>query len=222
MPGPNELMLYQDDDKLLCASPGGLYYYSESTDHFPPADDISEELRDGSAEIYRCVIDNHSRRWLSVVTNGKEKLLALEKSIDGYSQVFPELGSLPEMSIQALLADGDNIWIGGTEGLFRFDTQKVRNDAYHFSAFIRRVTAGEDSVLYDGAAYADSAETMSMQYAPITALLVEAVKEQQKTIASANKEIQFLSARIANLEALIQQLSNAKSVDSDDSGVSLK
>jgi hypothetical protein len=42
-----------------------------------------------------------------------------------------------------------------------------------------------------------------MQYAPITALLVEAVKEQQQLLENKDREIQELKTRVEKLEKII-------------------
>ncbi|MCW8850458.1 MAG: tail fiber domain-containing protein [Melioribacteraceae bacterium] len=47
-------------------------------------------------------------------------------------------------------------------------------------------------------------EYMSMQYAPITALLVEAIKEQQKIIDQQNSKINSQEERLSNLESLLE------------------
>jgi hypothetical protein len=45
----------------------------------------------------------------------------------------------------------------------------------------------------------------SMQYAPVTALLVEAMKEQQKIIEGQNAEIEALKARLQKIEDLLNK-----------------
>ncbi|MEY1639053.1 tail fiber domain-containing protein [Tenuifilum osseticum] len=49
----------------------------------------------------------------------------------------------------------------------------------------------------------DVGELYSMQYAPITALLVEAIKEQQKMLSDKEKEIEELKARLDAIEKLL-------------------
>jgi hypothetical protein len=56
----------------------------------------------------------------------------------------------------------------------------------------------------------DSGEYYSMQYAPITALLVEAVKEQESTIQTQASSIQHLESRIRELEEQVEEFITLK------------
>jgi len=51
-----------------------------------------------------------------------------------------------------------------------------------------------------------SEEGYSMQYAPITALLVEAIKEQQLIIENQNSAIRNLETKTVNLESALNEL----------------
>ena len=58
---------------------------------------------------------------------------------------------IPEMSIETVLAEKDSIiWIGGTDGLYRYDGKMDNNDNKEINVLIRKVLMGKDSVIYHG------------------------------------------------------------------------
>ncbi len=58
---------------------------------------------------------------------------------------------LPNMEINAIFADDNNIiWIGGSEGLFRYDGNQPLQPNKNFAALIRKVSLGNDSTLFNG------------------------------------------------------------------------
>jgi len=59
---------------------------------------------------------------------------------------------LPQ-AVTCIFSDEDGIlWIGTNQGLFRYNRKQLTNTRYPLTAYIRRITAGKDSLLFGGTA----------------------------------------------------------------------
>ena len=58
-----------------------------------------------------------------------------------------------------------------------------------------------------------SNDSYTMQYGPVSALLVEAVKEQQKIIESQKSEIQMLIERVRKIEDMLAKSSPKENME---------
>jgi serine phosphatase RsbU (regulator of sigma subunit) len=58
---------------------------------------------------------------------------------------------LPNMEINAIFPDSEGIvWLGGSEGLFRYDSKQAFEPQKDFATLIRKVSLGKDSVIFGG------------------------------------------------------------------------
>jgi serine phosphatase RsbU (regulator of sigma subunit)/ligand-binding sensor domain-containing protein len=88
-----------------------------------------------------CEKDNKSQSLIGYLTkNGKD--------FSWTSKIFK---GLPNMEINAIFPDSEGIvWIGSSEGLFRYDSKQLFEPQKDFATLIRKVSLGKDSVVFGG------------------------------------------------------------------------
>ncbi len=74
-----------------------------------------------------------------------------KESNDSYTWNLTPFLPYSEEIIHSIFHDEDGItWFGGSEGLYRYDAAADLQDNRHFNAIIRKVTAGRDSIIFNG------------------------------------------------------------------------
>lgn len=146
-------------DGIIWGTKTGLYKYNEHIDRFEPFCELGEPFCNGSRDInlFREMPDG--KIWLSSEKNNDADIGYLQPNGNGgYDWVYAPFRRIPEMTVSVFYIDSSGIaWIGGSEGLYRYDICKDTKDySQGFNCLIRKVTCGTDSLLYGGNAGIES------------------------------------------------------------------
>ncbi len=146
-PNHNNIKIIECYKKVLFADNQSIYSYNANTNNF---------IKDTSRSIYLpgniFHEDNNHNLWISNNTANYQSIGYL-KDFDSNPKWYDmPFRRLPEMTIYAIYSDTNNItWFGGTELLFRYDSQKdIKNYNLKYHALIRKVTIKQDSIIYYG------------------------------------------------------------------------
>ena len=105
--------------------------------------------------------DSKGRLWIG--NNGIGVLLKEGDSIINFSEeknlIHPSSGRKGDKSMPGTLEHvftiaedrNGNIWFGGTWGMYKYDDSQNWSAPTHYNALIRKVTTGEDSLIFHGA-----------------------------------------------------------------------
>jgi serine phosphatase RsbU (regulator of sigma subunit) len=157
------------NNELLVGSGKGILVLDETTNTFVPHQQLNPLLGSGLRYIHRMSVDTENKLWLVtyIEEEEREELGFFENRGDTsmFWNPLPFLGTI-KGQINALYHDADGItWLGGSEGLYRFDENIEKNYRNDFYCQIRKVMLGEDSTIFDGAFY-DKQGWVSMEQTP--------------------------------------------------------
>lgn len=145
-----------EKDTLLGFSNRGIYYYDQSSDTFKPYEGFGGIFAQGEKSPIAHYFDpNSGNLWVDLKDeegNPNGKMAIYYKNEDGsYTYDETSLVRLSEESIGPwLFAEGDICWIPTSNGVYRFDARLSHETPPPYSAIIRRVSSGVDSLLYSG------------------------------------------------------------------------
>jgi serine phosphatase RsbU (regulator of sigma subunit) len=154
---PNETMYVKNiSGHLIFASPKGLYQFKRN--RFTPDSSLGSQFSTGRTGVFRLTEDPEKNVWLvTILPNGKQEICyraAAEKSSSSWYRT-PFMGI--SNNTLSVFHDADGItWLGGSDGLFRFDPKVEKNYDQKYLALVRKVILGKDSVLFAGTYFNDS------------------------------------------------------------------
>jgi len=148
------------NEKPLFATTKGLYTFSPDQERFEPDTSFGAEFADGSRDIYKLLQDPENNIWMVTYIPATEKyetgFLRLMKN-GNYEWIKEPFLSFSKEVIHALHHDKDGItWMGGPEGLFRYDPNMEKDYEQEYNTLIRKVTLGQDSIIFHGTYYDDN------------------------------------------------------------------
>ena len=146
---------YRFKNKIVFATYKGIYEFDEQTSHFNSSNILSSELRE--SQVYRFMPKDSSTIWMFTVTpsGSKETGIAYLQKDNTYSWYSKPFGKIRESEIHAIYPDENEItWLGGPDGLLRYDENVKKDFSKKFYAHIRKVTIGKDSLIFGGTFYA--------------------------------------------------------------------
>ncbi|MBE9461786.1 ATP-binding protein [Dyadobacter subterraneus] len=133
---------------LLVSNVKGVFQYDKSIDRFVP---FTAFNKDKSA-VWKGLISQDARGdiW---TTNGDEKFITLyqKQSNRRYKELTVPFLPLADRTFNVIYPDANNIvWFGGADGMVRFDRNQNISYTLPYAAFIRKITAKGDTVLFNG------------------------------------------------------------------------
>lgn len=139
-----------NNQELLFATEKGVYVYDQQKDKFN-YHPINETLvKTDNPAIWQLAKDKAENLLLNIFTETNNWIELAVKEKNGYRRDTIGFKRLPSMTIQALLSEEDQFWIGGTEGLFQYKKSLQKNYLLPFNALIRKVSSTNDSILFYG------------------------------------------------------------------------
>ncbi len=139
--------IYKINNEVVLATRDGILSFDEERQRFVPAPAYSNQPKDNTTSIYLMTEGGPNKVWLfpneeihlgTMQSNGTYKL----ERLDIYKKIEPSLFAFP---------DGDEaLWVGGYEGLVRYDLKEKRHAAKAFFATIRQAKTSSDSLLFAG------------------------------------------------------------------------
>jgi serine phosphatase RsbU (regulator of sigma subunit)/ligand-binding sensor domain-containing protein len=145
------------------ATPVGLYLFKG--DHFYPDGSLGNQFTRGQNGVFRIDADKKGNIWMVTLSprDGKMEIgyrNKAEKSSSSWVKT-PFMGISKSITL-SLFHDEDGItWLGGPDGLFRFNLNIEKNYDLPYQTLVRKVTLGKDSVLFAGT-YSDDSGFVSL------------------------------------------------------------
>ena len=124
---------------------------------------INSLLSADKKAIHRLSADPNKNLWIISYGDSKNEI-NLVKNNDGiYTVIKSPFTQIQKGVIHAIHHDEDGVtWLGGTEGLYRYDSNIQKDYERPYPTLIRKVQIGEDSTLFHGT-FADTSGTISSQ-----------------------------------------------------------
>ncbi len=144
--------VFRADGQVLFGLPEGLYRFDEQQNKFVSSETFGKEFQ--QRNIFHAVEDRDKNVWISGINNFEAPIgIARYKRRDRYQWYDIPFRRIPQMLENKVFLSKNPkiIWIGGSEGLFRYEMRDEQHDLLHdFHALISEVRLHEDSVLFHG------------------------------------------------------------------------
>lgn len=147
------VLVYPFKDDIIFATEKGLYKYDEKTDKMIPAPELEgTSLTDGSRDIFSFTEAPNGDLLYAGLQSATGSIGIAKKQADGNYELYETpFNKIPEMMVLAhYLAPDGTMWLGGSEGLFRYDPKRDTDYYKARNILIRKVQIGKDSVIYGG------------------------------------------------------------------------
>ena len=166
---PNGTLVLSIQDRIVFRHPGGLRRFDEATQSFVPEPAFG--ARFAQSRVPRLAKDPVEGVWINTV--GKTGLAVVDDdgNLDWHTTPLLRLGDFQVNRIYPDPKYSGVVWIGGREGIVRYDRNIPYDYHVDFPALVRRVSANQDSLIYDGASVAQidtlsySANALRFEYA---------------------------------------------------------
>jgi signal transduction histidine kinase len=138
-------------NELVFGTERGLYQWNERAQKFEPWCKFGNAFCDGSRGVFRMDASAEDTILICSRNNKSTDIGYLVRNGSGYDWNYRPFRRLPYITaLYALLQENGRYWVGGSEGLFRYDpSADDRNYNQSFPCYVRQVTVG-DSVCFYG------------------------------------------------------------------------
>jgi serine phosphatase RsbU (regulator of sigma subunit) len=146
------------DQRVFCTDKG-LCVYNPATDKFEPWKELGEDYANGNRDVFSMQEDAQGNLWLSGLFVNTSPAMAAYRKPDGtYSLDGKPFKKVPPMMTLGLFTEADGtVWLGGSEGLFRYKPKEgAKREEANFHTLIRQVRIGQDSVSFWGNYYEEA------------------------------------------------------------------
>ncbi|HKC23967.1 MAG TPA: histidine kinase dimerization/phospho-acceptor domain-containing protein, partial [Thermoanaerobaculia bacterium] len=144
LPNPNHAYVVPLDGQPVFLTHRGLFRFDEAHRRFEPDPRFARLFPDGPRWVYTIADDRARRIWMQTAdeTRGVKEAGAAVRGADGAYRWEPT-PLLPMSGIwsESVHTDEDRVvWLGGEEGVFRYDPRVAKDYSQPFSALVRRVS----------------------------------------------------------------------------------
>jgi serine phosphatase RsbU (regulator of sigma subunit) len=169
-------LVSQISERLIIGTSNGIYKFKPLQGRFEPDSSFGIEFADGSHYIHRISEINDKEIWMTtVVEKSKSKYqIGFLKSDPGnkYTWITQPFIRVSESIQHAIYLDESNIvWIGGPDGLYRYDAQVEKNYNSDYYTLIRRVTLANGDTIFKGTGYNEMGYASNVQPAKLIPVL---------------------------------------------------
>jgi signal transduction histidine kinase/ligand-binding sensor domain-containing protein len=144
------------NNQLIFATEKGVFEFDETTQKFLPSNLLGTWHFDTNKEIFHIKEDKKQNLWISGANNQNSPIIYAKKNFDrdvkdNYIFQFEPFQQIPDMLLLNILVEENGIvWIGGSEGLFRYDSNIPFLSNNQYQSLIRKISINNDSVIYEG------------------------------------------------------------------------
>jgi PAS domain S-box-containing protein len=155
LPSLKDIMVFDFNNTILFGTEFGLYHFDKNSDKFISDNTFGDIFKGEQKDVYLLVEDENESVWISQIISKPGSIGIASKTPDGsYSWNSTPLSRIPEIGIRTMLVEPNGIiWIGGTDGIFRFDNSIQKNYNKEFHSYIRNVSIKNDSAIFFGNYY---------------------------------------------------------------------
>lgn len=158
LPSLKNVLIHDFNKGLIFSTENGLYKYNSSSDRFIK-DSLFIDIFDGpQKDIFTFHEDQYNNIWISQLFNKNGSIGIANKNLDNsYTWTTSVLNRIPEMMVLSFyIDDKKNVWTGGSEGLFKYETKTTFNQKSILKTYIRQIKINNDSVIFGGNFYIDT------------------------------------------------------------------
>ena len=155
LPSLKDIMVFDFNNTIVFGTEFGLYRFDKNSDKFISDNTFGDIFKGEQKDVYLLVEDEDENVWISQIISKPGSIGIASKTPDGsYSWNSTPLSRIPEIGIRTILVEPSGIiWIGGTDGIFRFDNSIQKNYNKKFHTYIRNVNIKNDSTIFFGNYY---------------------------------------------------------------------
>lgn len=128
-----EIFAYKIKDTPIFTTRRGIYRYDRVSDSFVPFRAFGNEFCNGLKPVFRLKDDDKGNVW---IVSKRRIYKAIPTGSGKYKIISKDFIAFPKVQVNAILPDGDYIWFGTNEGLYRFDTRVKVNMDEEFNTLI--------------------------------------------------------------------------------------
>ena len=152
LPSPKENMAFNVCKKIVFATNEGIYRFDASTSTFLKDSSYGTAFTQPGKKVFLFVEDDMGNIWSESEKNEIEFAKASLQEDGTYYTTTEPLNRLKEFVAQTIYPEPNGVvWMGGAQGLVKYDPRIKRNYNAEFASLIRFVvTIEEDSVVYGG------------------------------------------------------------------------
>lgn len=153
LPSLRTIYPYFIKEKIVFGTEKGLYIHNPKTDRFEVYCELSNLFCDGKQDILNISEMSKGQIWVLPFKNKTQNIGYLNPNKNGtYDWIYKPFRRIPQTELSCVLQDSNGVvWLGASEGVFRYDSRlDTKNYEKEFYTLIRKVSIGEDSVIYHG------------------------------------------------------------------------
>lgn len=140
---------------LNVATDKGIYKYVAHENRFVPDSAFGNQFADGSRYIHRMIRDEDTDIWMVVASEGGEKPYEVGylKAVNNnqYEWIAGPFEKISENLIHAIFIDDQQVvWLGGSDGLFRYDRKIKKDYEIPYWAYLRSINLSEGQKIFGG------------------------------------------------------------------------
>lgn len=153
LPGPRDINVFKFNHKVLFLTSAGIYHFNRSTDKFEPDTTFGKDFANGSKGVFKI---RPASKYVFYATcysgaNSWIEKLVFDRNMKLSEVVSAPYKRLPRSWMEAVFADQDSItWFGTSNAVYSFDEKQRFNYRQKYYTLIRKITIGQDSLLYNG------------------------------------------------------------------------
>ncbi|MBL7110635.1 MAG: SpoIIE family protein phosphatase [Bacteroidales bacterium] len=151
---------------LMIATDKGLYKYMAHLNMFKPDSTFGDQFGDGSRWIHRIVGEPETDIWMVTARGGHKPYevgYLKELGPTDYEWIEYPFRKISEELIHSVYFDFDGVvWLGGDEGLYRYDNTVNKDFEVTYSAMIRNISLSRGDIIFGGT-YFDEAGISSLE-----------------------------------------------------------
>lgn len=142
------------DQTVVAGTDRGLFCFDPNRNIFVKDTRIDPMINSTETAIHRLKYQNDSIVWAVTFTEKGEKMGIgyLKRSKENtWEWISTPFNTISEGIVHSLYHDPEGVtWLGGTEGIYRYDSRVSKNYHKDFTSLIRSVITGEDTTLFLG------------------------------------------------------------------------
>jgi serine phosphatase RsbU (regulator of sigma subunit) len=153
--GGNHLFII--DGEIRVGTEAGVYRYDKNFNKFFLDRAFDEPFNKSRYSVRYPTMDNKGNIWFFSNINDGEISLALKQPDGTYKyqpKVLARLNDLQDIQY-IYVEDKGVVWLSDVDGIYRFNSQEVDKNNTDYSALIRKVSIGKDSIIFNGTYFND-------------------------------------------------------------------
>ncbi len=144
----------------------GIYRFDPMNNNFVPDPVFGRSLTAVPRLVSRLVVSDDGRVWMNAEAGNRAETYVAHPQPDGtYALEATPFLRLADFAVLALYCEKNGVvWLGGPNGLIRYDSKIVKNYREEFQALVRKVSIDRDSVIFGGRYAADRRTSAVIDY----------------------------------------------------------